>query len=752
MTKLPAALFLFFLTSSFAQENIPLGSWRSHLSYQDAELVELAGERVYVSTGSGLFFYDISDNSLNRLTTVSGFYGGRISALAYDPASGILITGYDDGTLDYFQSDEVTEQAFIREFEFADMPRINDIEFYQDHAYIAVEFGVVVYNIPNQEVSETYQNLGVSGDEIEIFSIQVRTDSIFLASEEGVLAASLAGSNLQDFNNWKHFGVADGLPAMTTANLSSLGNALVTSIDNDGIYTYTTGSWIRKSYLTGRTYSSMESNGNQLLLVSDSEVWRIDTSDNTELISAQEIDQPSFAIPDPSGSIWIADGRNGLVTNNSGAFENFFPDGPFSDTVFRLRYYQGKIFALPGGYNESGNPEGNDLGFYIFENGFWTNYNSVDPSNSQAIPAVLDITDAVYVESRDQYVFSSFGYGLLTWDDDFQIIDENTAGSPLVNLQPPDRFVQIPAAGTSDEGLWVANYGAATPLHLLDNEDNWSSFSFPISVADYPLQLVSDELGNIWIRLDPSRGGGILVTDSEGSFRYLSDQAGNGGLPSEDTNDIIADREGQIWIATELGIGFFPFPGSIFDGDVDAFLPISDSQLLLRNEKINAIESDGGNRIWIGTEQGVFLYDPDQEEVVNQFNTGNSPLISNRVLDIAINANTGEVFFATDQGIVSYRSDASSSRPFHSNVVIFPNPVPPNFNGIVGISGLATDAIVKITDLSGQLVREVRSEGGTATWNVTDFRGENVRSGVYLVFSSSEDGEDTFVGKIAVVR
>ena len=122
------------------------------------------------------------------------------------------------------------------------------------------------------------------------------------------------------------------------------------------------------------------------------------------------------------------------------------------------------------------------------------------------------------------------------------------------------------------------------------------------------------------------------------------------------------------------------------------------------------------------------------------------------MLDIAIDDQTGDVFVATASGLVSYRSSATAGQPGFDAVKIFPNPVTFEFNGLVGISGLATDAVVKITDAGGRLVWQTYAAGGTATWNVRNYNGQRVKSGIYLVFSASTDGSEHFVGRIAVVE
>ena len=100
---------------------------------------------------------------------------------------------------------------------------------------------------------------------------------------------------------------------------------------------------------------------------------------------------------------------------------------------------------------------------------------------------------------------------------------------------------------------------------------------------------------------------------------------------------------------------------------------------------------------------------------------------------------------------MSYRGTATGGAVSNDVIYAFPNPVPHNFTGTIGIRGLVNNAIVKITDLTGVLVYETLAEGGQATWDGKR-NGERVQSGVYLVFISNDDGTETAVTKIAFIH
>ena len=139
-----------------------------------------------------------------------------------------------------------------------------------------------------------------------------------------------------------------------------------------------------------------------------------------------------------------------------------------------------------------------------------------------------------------------------------------------------------------------------------------------------------------------------------------------------------------------------------------------------------------------------------------KFDTKNSPLIDNKISDLGFNPATGEMFIITPVGIQSYKTQTSGwSRTHTDDVYAYPNPVRPDYLGPIAIKGLVRDANVKITDISGKLVYETKALGGQAIWDGKDYNGVSAASGVYLVFSASENisaSADAYVTKILIVR
>ena len=208
-----------------------------------------------------------------------------------------------------------------------------------------------------------------------------------------------------------------------------------------------------------------------------------------------------------------------------------------------------------------------------------------------------------------------------------------------------------------------------------------------------------------------------------------------------------------VWVGTEKGITVFYDAFSLSQGTrVDGACPAFERRCLLREEQINAISIDGGNRKWIGTNNGVFLISAAGDEVIQQFTPENSPLISNIIYDVAIDGSTGEVIFATDKGIISYQGDATLASENCTDVIVYPSPVMPEYEGLITVRGAAANSTVRITSISGLLVKEIQAQGGTAVWDGRDEYGNKASAGIYLAIISNEEGEQGCIGKFSIIR
>jgi hypothetical protein len=304
----------------------------------------------------------------------------------------------------------------------------------------------------------------------------------------------------------------------------------------------------------------------------------------------------------------------------------------------------------------------------------------------------------------------------------------------------------------SMDNFWIADGKNGLIGNVGNAFKSYSPANTDTTIAPRPDSVVVDQYGLSWKRLPAYLGGGILVKDPVSNReRLLTTATGNGGLPSNTINSLTTDEDGYIWFASDRGVGYLSVEDILQNNSVNAVLPVYGQRRLFSNEKCTAIATEAGNRKWIGTQNGLYLFNSDGTELVSYFNAENSPLPSDQIHVLRFESATGQLFIDTPLGMVSHQTQSIAPSENLTDISIFPNPVRPGFSGNVGIKGLPSQSIVKITQLSGRLVYETRSEGGLATWALNDYNGKRAASGIYFVFIVSSDGNQKLAGKLAII-
>jgi hypothetical protein len=228
------------------------------------------------------------------------------------------------------------------------------------------------------------------------------------------------------------------------------------------------------------------------------------------------------------------------------------------------------------------------------------------------------------------------------------------------------------------------------------------------------------------------------------------------------------DKSNRLWIGTKAGLVVLYNATNVFTNSTISAEPViilenNTPQKLLGDEIVNSIVIDGADNKWFGTfSGGVLQTNPSGSVTLQNFNKDNSPLPSNNIQKIAIDNNSGKVYFATDKGIVAYNSNVATYGETLPEVYAFPNPSTKN-NSLITIDGrngahLPNKTNVKILDAAGNLVFETNVKegqelyGGKVVWNKTNLAGKKVASGVYIVLLSSSEGTETSITKIAIIN
>lgn len=734
-----SAILLLFITLApllhVQSQDIPIGTWRTHFNYSQAKKLLKHRNKIFVASRFGLFYFDTEDNSLNKLTKNDGLTDVGITAMAETPDGKVLVIGYESGQIDLLEDNRLTGISTIKHAAIASNKSINHIFFHNDFAYLCTGFGLVALDYLKKEIKESYSKIGTNGSVLPVLSGTVYNDSIFLATQEGPIASSTAPTNnLMDFNNWRRFSPKGSTgPAKLATTFSE---NLYVSIEDQGLFQYNGYEWTEVS-LPSHNIRNLYPSSSYLYILSQEKILQLNSSLEITSIENAAIRSPSDMLVDQEGRIFIADLQQGLVIiNYNGSFEHFHPNGPLLDRIDRLYYFDNKIVAWTKGYNDQMQPVDMPAAFSVFNMGRWENF---PEDNTASLVGITDIAGMAYSSARDVLYLGTFGGEVMEWHSNGEVT--------FLNVNLPFADEKITAMATDLDGKVLFNtYNAYNQLYAFDEAKSEWAFR-PLGGGSAMTEIMTSDFQRLWLR-SPDH---ILVAD-----RFTNDTQilnyNNNNLIGGKIADLARDKNEMIWYGTSNGIAFIPNPWEALEGNARSIVPIYQNQALFRDEKIDVLKVDGANRKWIGTKDGLWVFGEDGDVLLAHFTESNSPLLSNIILDIEINPINGEVFIATAKGLVSFRSRTSEGSSSHQNVKIFPNPVRPGYNGQIGISGLVENATVKITDATGNLIREIRSLGGTATWDGNTLSGKRASTGVYLVFSASQDGTENFVGKLAIIQ
>jgi hypothetical protein len=450
------------------------------------------------------------------------------------------------------------------------------------------------------------------------------------------------------------------------------------------------------------------------------------------------------------------------LTNVSSAICRHINYHTLRNAIFRVKSSPDAIWAVFGGYSSGYNPytynsfNVNTYGISKFSGSNWTNIPYESLLGAKALTWIT-----INPNNSKQVYFSSFFSGLLKLENDVPVTLYNNTNSGLESLSTTFNDIRINGTTFDKSGnLWMSNSLIKNSLKVLKSNNQWGSYPMDAILDQYNQDsygnIEIDKNGTKWIATN--RDGVIAFNENSNSIKKINVGADFGNLPYFDARVVAIDKNNQLWIGTVKGLRVLSSVDRFSSGGQMTTYPIiiledGLAQELLYEQFITDIVVDGANNKWIATaDSGVFMVSSNGQKTIYRFNTSNSPLPSNSISDIDINGTTGEVFIATDRGMVSFKGNATDATDDLSNVIVYPNPVRPEYSGTLKISGLIDNCNVKITDIEGNLVHEAIAEGGTIEWDTTAFGKYKVASGVYMIFISGQDGLETKVKKVMIIR
>ena len=744
MQKILFYLFLCFSLHSFSQQKL----WKGYFSYNEITDVCISNQKVYSSTKNAIFNKDVSTNILTTLSSINDVKPDEITAISHTSNNYTLI-GNKNGLIILIKPDGSTlnKVDIITDVPVpANSKKINDFYEYNGKVYVSTQYGITVIKLSNFEIENSFY-IGNSGEFTDVLQTTIFNNEIFAVTRtQGIKKASITNPFLYDFSQWMVFNSLNWLSIVT------FNNQLVAMNTNGITYKFSGNIAV--------PFSQMVSNG--LKLRTDS-IYLTQTNQGQILLYNQSFTLvntinsiPNF--PDSftcaitkNNALCIGTKKSGLfetTITNSVAFTTISPNGPIEDLAFKVTKTKNDLWLTHGSYDRTYTPDYKLQGISIFNNNTgWAKISNTSVAGALTLAAIVENprnTNEVFVASGHS--------GLLKFTNKtnpFLFNETNFLESVL--LPPPNQnFISVRINGMKydkDGNLWLTNALVNNGIKVLKSNNTWQSYNLN-NIIQNPTAL---HYGNIDIDKNGTKwtatyAGGVIGFNEKYNNKFIIINEENGNLPNNDVRCVAVGL--RILNSVDRFISETALTTTnivIQDGDL--------AQELFYQQVIQDIKVDGANNKWVAiADAGVFLVSSNGQNTLRRFTKENSPLPSNNVLDIEIDEVSGEVFFATDKGLVSFLGSATKGDDDLQNVYIYPNPVRPEYQGTVKISGLMDKVNLKITDIEGNLVFETTSSGGTVEWDITAFGKYKVASGVYMVFVSSSDAAETTVKKIMVIR
>lgn len=774
MSKLnftPALLFslgiLAFAPPVLAQKGGPgVEQWKSFLPYNQVRRAATDGTTFYCATSAGFFTYNREDGMLSAYSKVNGMSDIGMTGVAYDAQSRNAVLAYSNSGIDLFRDGEFYNIPALRLFPVSGDKNINDVIAGEGQAYLSTGIGLIVLNLTKREVKETvffFDNTLTAS----VHAALVDNGYLYAATSVGLFRIGKDDPGVLNYQSWTklstqaysqlgsyggrvYAAAADSLfelqgSTMVFAERLRVNNdepARITHMDAG-----TGGLWISVAQADGKAGFAISRNTD---------------GSRTDSLSTPS---PTQVLHLANGEVWFADDAGIAFPNQRGLrkrtaadrSEAHFPDGPVSASSFDVSARNGEFWVAHGGKTITWNVTSNRAMFSRFKDDHWDNI-AYQPGNIW----VQDFIRILHDFNSGTTYAGSFSGGLIERPEDGQ---SRQYGSGYFddNIGNPGLHMISGLAMDDDGNLWISNFQAEHELVVKKRDGTWKTMrSVDGNQGHSAADVIVDDYGQKWFIAVTTNGGVVVYNDNgtidntaDDQYRILKSGATAGNLPDNNTLSIVKDKDGAIWIGTENGIGIINCPADAIAGTCPAELRVVQEDqfagYLFEGQAVRTMAVDGANRKWIGTSNGVWLLSEDAKQTIYRFTEENSPLPSNNVERINIDPVTGDVYFSTDKGLTSFRSTATEGNAKNDEkLYIYPNPVPSGYGGMIAVRGVAENADVRFTDISGQLVYRTQALGGQAVWNGKDYTGHKVQSGVYLVFVVNRDGTQKATGKIIV--
>ncbi|CUU05804.1 Por secretion system C-terminal sorting domain-containing protein [Candidatus Thermokryptus mobilis] len=719
--KKAVLITLLLISQSFAQ----IGKWENYTDMKNVRKISPTDKAIFAGTEGGIFIFYPDLNKFEKILKVDGLFDVDVKVLTTDKNH--IFIGFQNGVIDILTQSGHSYKV-NRVFDIVNSPEtdkgINFLKVYGDTLFIGTNFGLLTYRISKLEFIDTYRKIFPDVERVQVLDIEVKDDTIYIATSEGIARGYRFNPALVSPFGWNIWRKVGGFKSISVSKGEIYTGA------QDGMFRLQGESFVK---VFSSPVDKILNVGDSILIISGKSIHSFKNGNVNFISEAKDI------INDVS--IWRGKIIAGVRSSGVGILENgqwsfHYPEGPNGSQFSSMAVdNKGNLWAASSKFL--------GRGFYKFDGKKWKNF------SKETFPNMSD--DCYRVRIGEKYIWiGTWGGGLIRVDenDSLKIFSKQDG---FMGVVEDTNFVVITDIAEQGNYTWILNYKARNLiiLYLMRNDSLLTSFRNGFKPSDfYNIQIELDEKGKKWI---VTEHGYILVFDDNGTPLDKSDDKwfnistahGLNGNPTV----IRFDNRGDLWVGTAYGL-------NIITNIDDPLKPGSIRKIFsLRDFYINDIAVDGVNNKWIATKNGVFVLTPDGTSVIAQYDATNSPLLSDDVKSIAIDLNNGVIYFGTDKGLTSLRTAFAKPVDEFKTINFYPNPFRPKEDLNVIIDGLVSNSTIKIFTISGDLVRTLSTPGGRITsWDGKDEKGQYVPTGIYLIVAYNEDGTKVGIGKLAVLR
>lgn len=779
------AILVPFLLSA----QLPVGEWNVYSVFTTVTKMLQTPDKVYYLSGSNLYSYDKNIQETYNYSTLNKLSDKVIDDIYYNREGKYLLITYKSGNIDLLYDDgSVVNLPDIMNSTLNYSLEINDVAFMGDEIYVATKFGLVVFNESRQEVKYS----GVYNQEI---SLVATVGEYVVVDKNHALYFIHKDGRFEKFDEYTL--ILNGWWFSSLEGISN--NKVVVQTTNKKIYVlefnFDRKNCKRIDISTSERNSKVIYGKEDFYYVENSVVYSIspDVVKTAHYTLPTELSSQEISIWNDPNVVW-AGNKEGIANyevNEGGVTvlqDKYHPsaisvDHPFFITIDK----NGKIYI--SNKSESVIYElgyGKQAFISTIDNGelkditpteFTASHNS-NP-NKNILYDIYQLT--VDPEDPEIYYLGSHWEGMYKVKDGKTIAQYNPETSSLLESWG----CRVNAISFDKENnLWctceVLKAGDAC-LHILPAEARKKESTtpkdwIPISLGDFQalkdVQIVICKKSNMIFLTDGKWGPSVVAYDTKGTYTDTSDDnyvLWNSFIDQDGktytfdrVGSIVEDKDGKVWIGTTNGIVEITNPKNATSSSMTVNrlkVPRNDgtnyADYLLDAIQVTSISVDHSNRKWVGTmSDGVYLVSESGNEILEHFTSENSYHPGGVTYNVFANPFNNSVLMGTEFGLVEYGANSSPAQEDYSEIYAYPNPVKPDYTGDIVIKGLMENSLVKIADSTGNVFYTTRSEGGMVTWNGCNSAGERVKSGVYFVFVSQKENDNTSgaVTKIMIIN